>query len=507
MAGPERITCLAGIRLPHYPIDSFWDITFSAGPDSVVNSITPHDGSLPANGSCRHGDGALLTPPLCHAHIHLDKPFLLSTPPHSSLPPPTTGSFAEAMSLTRQAKSSFTRPDLLRRGRRLLRESLRAGVTACRAFVEVDPGVGTLCLDVGLELKREWGNRGIDVQICAFAQERIYGSGLDIGPTDSAAVDGDDGGREMRRLMVEAAARDGVDVLGSAPYVEATEENSRKNVNWLVELASKHDKLIDFHLDYFLEEDKAPLVWRVIEILRQHGWGEPTRAGMREKQATFGHCSRLTLFQRKDWQSLRDAIGDDLSVGFVGLPTSDLFMMGRPASDPIKESTEGGGERVRGTLQIPQIISEYNIQAAIGINNVGNAFTPWGSCDPLGLASLGIGIYHAGTGRQWELLFECVGRRARQVIGLGDNRTARGDVEEIGGDAHQHGIQVGDTADFVLWRGSWGSGLAEMAQHDEADDNSVLRRTIQELVCDPPEIVERTVIRGGLVVAQGGHIL
>jgi len=77
---------------------------------------------------------------------------------------------------------------------------------------------------------------------------------------------------------------------------------------------------------------------------------------------------------------------------------SDLFMMGRPSEE------SGGAERPRGTLQIPQMIEKYSFNAAIGINNVGNAFTPYGSCDPLALASLGVGMYQAGTKKDADIL-------------------------------------------------------------------------------------------------------
>jgi len=111
----------------------------------------------------------------------------------------------------------------------------------------------------------------------------------------------------------------------------------------------------------------------------------------------FGHCTRLTLFKSKEWLELREkAVG--LPVSFVGLPTSDLFMMGRPKED------EEGSQRVRGTLQVLQIIRKYGMNAAIGINNVGNAFTPQGSCDPLSLASFGVGLYQAATKVDTDLL-------------------------------------------------------------------------------------------------------
>jgi hypothetical protein len=143
---------------------------------------------------------------------------------------------------------------------------------------------------------------------------------------------------------------------------------------------------LDFHLDYFLEEDKQPLVWYVVETLKELEW--PRIGG---KQVAFGHCTRLTRFQKEEWQRLRKEIGE-LPVSFVGLPTSDLFMMRTP-------------EGLRGTLPVLELIEQYGFNAAISINNVGNAFTPQGSCDPLSLAQLAVGVYQAGTKKDAELLY------------------------------------------------------------------------------------------------------
>jgi hypothetical protein len=78
--------------------------------------------------------------------------------------------------------------------------------------------------------------------------------------------------------------------------------------------------------------------------------------------------------------------------------------MGRPHEEA------GSSERFRGTLQVPQMIKRYGLQAALGVNNVGNAFTPHGGCDPLSVASLGVGIYQAGTKTDAETLLVRLGR-------------------------------------------------------------------------------------------------
>ncbi len=244
-----------------------------------------------------------------------------------------------------------------------------------RAFVEVDSTVGMKCLDAGLILKEEFKDRCY-VQICAFAQDPICSQ--------------NDGGKEMMHLIEEAAARKGVDVVGSTPYVERTPENQHANIVWTIRLARKYSLHLDFHLDYNLDAKIEPFVYDVIQELERAKWTS-------QRVVTLGHCTRLTLFSAIEWQVLHNRIAE-LPVSFVGLPTSDVFMMGRPGEDA------GGGERVRGTLQVPQMIKRYGMKAALGVNNVGNAFTPHGSCDPLSVACLGVGIYQAGTKSDAEIL-------------------------------------------------------------------------------------------------------
>ncbi|KAJ8071072.1 hypothetical protein OCU04_001417 [Sclerotinia nivalis] len=136
--------------------------------------------------------------------------------------------------------------------------------------------------------------------------------------------------------------------------------------------------------------------------------------------------------------------------------------MGRP------EKAAGGSSRVRGTLQAIEMIKKYDFNAAIGINNVGNAFTPHGNCDPMSLTSLGMGIYHAGTKADAEILLECVSTRARAAIGLDIMRNL--------------GMEMGSPASFVIFG-------------TNGPQNFRARKSIQELVYDAG--VERTTIFEG----------
>ena len=98
--------------------------------------------------------------------------------------------------------------------------------------MEIDAVVGTKCLEAGLQLKGEV-ERQCFVQICTFAQVPIF-----------SESEGDEGGEVVRGLLAREAGGEGVDVIGSTPYVEADREKMQRNVEWMVDLAiSKHVKL------------------------------------------------------------------------------------------------------------------------------------------------------------------------------------------------------------------------------------------------------------------------
>jgi hypothetical protein len=345
-------------------------------------------------------DPKFIIPSLCHPHIHLDKCFLLSHPKYADLEI-QKGTFSEAMKLTSrsilhnsvlrpflihitgEAKSRFEHGDLMERGRALVEESINFGVTHMRAFVEVDTGVGMKCLDAGLALKQEFQDR-CHIQICVFAQDPIISYA--------------DKGRNMMKLLEEAASRSGVEALGSTPYVEENGNLGKQimNMEFTIKTAKKYKLHLDFHIDYNLDPGKQSAVLDALHLLHTMGWpSDQTSSDFRT--VAFGHCTRLTLFGASEWRDLCEKVRS-LPIFFIGLPTSDLFMMGRP------DKEAGGGQRVRGTLQVPQMIERYGLNAAIGANNVGNAFTPQGSCDPLSLASLGVGIYQGGTKQDADVL-------------------------------------------------------------------------------------------------------
>lgn len=325
-----------------------------------------------------------------------------------------------------------------------------------RAFVEVDHVTKFKCLKAGIALKRKFAEHCY-IQLCIFAQDPVF--------------DAEKHGEENREL-VEKALRmsDGeVEVLGSTPYVEGNEELQVKNIEWAVRTAIEHGMHLDFHLDYNLDEGQEAMVWNVIRTLKKERWNEKAKG----KKVVIGHCTRITVFTTKEMTMLAKEIKDaELPISFVGLPTSDLFMMGRPSDG------EWGGSRPRGTMPILELIRKFELNACISINNVGNAFTPWGSVDPLRLASLCVGVYHAGTPDDAELLFECISNLAQSAIGL-ESIVARS-------------LKEGDDALFMVISNDKTIDIAGY------DGEIPARRWlgVADMVWDPPELRQRRVVGG-----------
>lgn len=443
----EKLSKLQNVKLAGSA--STWDINIQFSLDScqgIIQSITPHDDS--PSDQAEASSPSLALPALTHPHIHLDKAFVHSTSEYAHLLP-STGSFQEALSSTTEAKRSFTADDLQKRGEWLLAESVSSGVSAMRAFVEVDHTVELKCLDVAVKLKKQWSDV-CDIQIVCFAQDPIFSS---------------EHGEANMGFIEEALGKyPQIDVIGTTPYVETSIEAAKTNIDWAVDRALQLRRHLDFHLDYHLDHDKEALVWYVLDTLKQRGWTSRST----NKRVMLGHCTRMTLFTDDEWSRIAHLLREnDLPVSFVGLPTSDLYM----ASPPGLPSAH---DRPRGTLQIPELIQRHGLDAVIGVNNVGNAFTPWGSADPLFLACVGVGVYKAGTQADAELLYECVSTRARAAIGLP-------------GPGHGLRVKEGDRSDLILF-------------HDRDDTGfgiSRPRNTTAEVVWDPPVRMCRDLVVNG----------
>ncbi|EKM79446.1 hypothetical protein AGABI1DRAFT_106927 [Agaricus bisporus var. burnettii JB137-S8] len=398
-----------------------------------------------------------------------------------------TGGFNEAMAFTAKAKQSFPADldDLYRRGAQLIEESVENGVTSMRAHVEVDEIVRFSCLEVAIKLKAQYEDICY-IQIAVFAQEALFENASDVEPG------------ENYKILCQAAKVEGVSAVGSAPYVEPTTEQAKKNIALVFETAmNSGDGLrhIDFHLDYNLNPTAEPLIYEVITQARIYCSSRPKEKASRARpRITIGHATRLQLFSPAEWRSLSASISD-LPITLVGLPQSDMYMQGRDYwDDPLGPP--------RSTLRVPFLEEAYGIKVAMAVNNVDNGFTPQGTLDPLSsLVTFGVAVFQAATPRAIRTLIESVTVISKQAIGLEPCNSAAasemsvdkgeddsGVSSSLSSEKRAHAARTlptdlfptrGDQADFVIL-------------HDN--------KTLRSVALNPS--FERTTIKNGKVIAR-----
>ncbi|KAG8675908.1 hypothetical protein FPOAC2_01991 [Fusarium poae] len=454
---------LQNVILPLQDPSQQWDIQIEAG---VVSSMKPSGKPSP--------NPSLLLPSLCHPHIHLDKPYLLTCnhsssdkhPDYSDLVP-KSGSFGEALSNTAEAKKRYTADDLYLRGSQLLTTSYTQGVTCVRGFVELDHVTQLEPLKTGLRLKNEFEGF-VDLQICAFAQDPIFST---------------EHGYENRNILIKALEEFGssIDALGTTLYVEENGDLEKKNIQWAIQTALTYNLNLDFHTEFNLKQgDAMELFSYTVDQLVANNW--PTYSGA--PTVVLGHATRLTLASHKELRQFSERLQKTkLPVHFVGLPTSDVFMMGRPISDELSEQ-DTPLSRQCGTLHVPKMIQEYGLKACLSVNNVGNAFTPYGTGDPLGIASWGVGLFHAGKTDDAKLLYEAVSTRAMDAI----------KPLEV---SHETNSRVEEKKKFmsmILFKNEENMNI-KSPQGKTIQVPARQRLSVKDIVWDPPETRLRSIIR------------
>ena len=366
---------LRGARLPDR--DDLVDIAIAG--ERIV-SVDPV--ARPARETIELG-ARLVTPGLVESHIHLDKVLL------TDRVTATAGTLEEAIRVTGQAKRTFTVEDITSRARRVLDLAVRAGTTAMRSHVEVDPLVGLTGIEAMLALRAEYAP-ALDLQLCAFAQEGIV------------KAPGTEG-------LLRRALSMGADLVGGCPY---NDSDGVEHVRIVFGLATAFGVDADFHVDFSDEPEHL----HVREIAAQ-----TVRAGWQGRVAV-GHLTELAAVPgfRQD-ELIAEIAGAGLGV--ICLPATDLYLMGRQDEFNVR----------RGLTPIKRLLNA-GVPVALASNNVRNAFTPVGTADLAHMTFLAALAAHMGTPAELRALLATITTHPARLLRLAD-----------------YGLTPGSRADLVVW--------------------------------------------------------
>jgi len=328
------------------------------------------------------GAGRVLIPGLIESHLHLEKAFVMDRKPNRS------GTLMEAIAVSAALKPTFTREDIEKRARRVLKTIIGFGTTCVRAHAEFDPAQGFTGFDTILDLRREYADL-IDIQVAAFPQEGI----LKAPGTDA--------------MMVEAMKK-GADVVGGIPY---NDTDATTHIDWVFKLAKDFDKDLDFHQDFRDDADAMSIEYLARKTIAEKYQG----------RVSVGHLTALGAAA----PALRAeiiALMRDAGISVMCLPATDMHLGGR------KDESN-----VRRTLTPLRALRDGGVNVCLATNNIRNAFTPYGTGDLLQIAALALPACHLGGADDQPTVLPMLTTNPAKALGL-----------------KNYGLAIGKDADLVL---------------------------------------------------------
>jgi cytosine deaminase len=349
LAAGDRVALLRGVRL----LDGRTvDLTLIDGTVSAVD-LTP------AEGIVVDGRGWLVLSALGDPHTHLDKALTVDRGETrlNSLP--------EAVAQWQRMLPGIDGADIRDRAARALDQYAAAGVTAIRSHVDLPPGEDPLRgLRALLELRDELAGR-ITLQVVPL-----------VSPLTSLAT-------------IEAAIREGVDVLGGVPHLadDPPAETSR-----LLDVAERAGLPVDLHTDERLDLDGLDLADLAEQVLAR---------GL-EQRVTASHCVRLSTLDAARLGATLDLVAK-AGIAVVVNPQTNLYLQGR----------EHGSSVPRGIAPVRAMLAA-GITVAAGGDNLRDPFNAVGRGDPLEMASLLVSAGHVSPAEA----LAAVTSGVRQAMGL-----------------------------------------------------------------------------------------
>lgn len=328
------------------------------------------------------GKGKVVIPGLVESHIHLDKALIADRLPNKS------GTLQEALSVTAELKSTFTREDVQERAERALQMIIKRGTTHIRTHAEFDPVGGFHGFEVIMELKEKYKDF-VDMQVVAFPQEGIIKS---------------PGTEEMMYRAMDM----GADVVGGIPY---NDTDAKDHLDIVFEIAKKYDKDIDLHQDF-----KDDAEGQTIEMVAQKAIDEGYVG-----RVSVGHLTSLGAVSTEKLKPIIELM-EKAKINVMALPMTDLHLGGRHddfnvrrAVTPIRKLRDGG------------------VNVVLATNNIRNPFTPYGNGDLMQVAMLAIPVAHLGGADDLPTVLPMVTTGPAKALGFDD-----------------YGIEEGKAATLVL---------------------------------------------------------
>lgn len=276
----------------------------------------------------------LVLPPFIESHVHLDTCLTAG-----DLAWNMSGTLFEGIECWSKRKEKLSEEDIAERVHRVVRMYAGNGVQFIRTHVDItDPTL--MAMKTMIRLREELKDV-MEIQIVAFPQEGIlsYPNG--------------------RELLTEAVLM-GADAVGAIPHFEFTREYSVASLDFALNLAAEHQKLVDVHCDEIDDEASRGLETVAARALELELFDKVT-ASHTTAMHSYNNAYVLRLMRLLKMSR----------INFVANPLVNTHLQGRIDTYP----------RRRGVTRVKELLAE-GINVSFGHDDI---FDPW---YPMGNGSL-----------------------------------------------------------------------------------------------------------------------
>jgi cytosine deaminase len=323
--------------------------------------------------------GGLVTPAFVEPHIHLDKALTADRAPENR-----TNYFEDSIAIMREVKRAYTVEDVAARATEVIRRLVGYGVTFVRSYVDVDSIVDLVALE-GVVTARERCRHLAHVEIIAFPQEGILC----------------DPGTDER---LHRALERGADVVGGMPFAELDEPDSRRHTDLVFELARRHDRDVQMHVDETDDPGARTLHHYAVTALRA-GWTGRVAAD---------HVTALAAYD------------DTYAARVIGLVARAGMSVVTLPSKLMRGGIRDREPRRRGLTRVKELLAA-GVNVAYGQDVIQDGFIPvFGTGDPLQVGFLLAFGAQFSTRRDIETLYDMATVNGARLMRLRDYGVAEG---------------------------------------------------------------------------------
>lgn len=332
-------------------------------------------------------EGRLVLPPYVDPHLHLDYIFSGLGEGNANI----SGTLFEGIQRWSDNKKSLTEELVRERALEGIRKEVSHGVQFIRTHVDItDPNLTGMKALIKL---REELKDIVTLQLVAFPQEGFFRY-------------------KGAEALMEKALEMGADVAGGIPHFEISYEHGVESLRRIVDMAIKHDVMIDIHCD----ENDDPNS-RFLEVLNalvmEKDYGEKTTA------------SHTTSFGSVENSYANKMLGlfKESKINFISCPTENAHLQGRGDTYPKR----------RGLTRVKELLENGN-NVAFAQDSIADYWYPLGNGNMMNILDNGIHLAHYTHIDEINKALDLITINGAKVIGVAD----------------EYGIEAGKPANFIV---------------------------------------------------------